>query len=126
MSSPGRTRNDRLALTAAALVTLGAAIPLVMMVNGAARLDIDYFWWTWPAIPAIWLPALLGARLSTRRPALGALLVGLAAAAGLTVFRKELALITFGPAWLIALYLYLDAGPGLTLLRRRTEPSPDR
>jgi hypothetical protein len=36
--------NDRLALTAAALATIGAAIPLFMMVNGATRLDIDYFW----------------------------------------------------------------------------------
>ncbi|MDP6606662.1 MAG: hypothetical protein QF664_10450 [Dehalococcoidia bacterium] len=50
---------------------------------------------------------------SKRRPALGALVIGLAAAAGLMVVREELALVTFGPAWLIALYLYLNAGTGL-------------
>ena len=99
----------RLAALAAALATLGAAAPLVMMVNGSVALGIDYHWWTWPAIPAAWTPAVLGAWLTARRPAAGAALLCLGAAAGLGLFRHEASVLTFGPAWLLGAYLYLDA-----------------
>ena len=81
-----------------------------MLVNSAATLGIDYHWWTWPAIPAAWAASLAGAWLSTRHPARGALLLALAAGAGMVFFRAEFGLLTFGPAWLLGLYLYLGAG----------------
>ncbi len=99
-----------LALAAAALVTLGAAVPLVMMLNGSIALGIDYKVWTWPAIPAVWTPALLGALVALRRPAAGALLLCVGAAAGVALFWREYGLLTFGPAWLIGAWLYIDAG----------------
>ena len=71
---------------AAVLVTVGAAVPLVMMVNGVIALDIDYRAWTWPAIPAVWAPALAGALLARRSQAAGALLLCLGAAAGVAIF----------------------------------------
>lgn len=103
-------RTARLALAAAAFGTAGALVPLVMMVNGVIVHDIDYFWWTWPAIPAVWTPLVLGAWLTRSRPLPGAMLITLAATAGLTVFRNELSLLTFGPVWLLGLALYLAAG----------------
>lgn len=101
----------RLPLAAAALATIGAAAPLVMMVNGALALGIDYHWWTWPAIPAAWGPCVAGAWLATRgRGAAGGLLLCLGAAFGLWFFRAELSLLSFGPAWLIGAYTYVQAG----------------
>ncbi len=109
-----------LPLIAAALVTLGAGIPLVMMVNGALALEIDYEAWTWPAIPAVWAPSIAGAWLAAKpqKTAAGALLLCLGAAAGAAIFWRELGLLTFGPAWLIGGWLYLDAGRRAGLLRR--------
>lgn len=104
---------------AAALVTAGAAIPLVMMVHGVIALDIEYQAWTWPAIPAVWAPALAGAWLARRSQAAGALLLCLGAAAGVAIFWRELGLLTFGPAWLIGGWLYLDAGHRAGFLRGR-------
>ena len=106
----------RLALAAAAFGTVGGLIPLVMMVNGVIVHDIDYFWWTWPAIPAVWAPLIFGAWLSRSRPLPGAMLITLAATAGLTIFRNELSWLTFGPAWLLGLTLYLTAGRDSGLL----------
>ncbi len=101
----------RLLLAAAALATAGAGLPLVMMVNGAVALGIDYHWWTWPAIPVAWAPCVAGAWLATRgRGAAGGLLLCLGAAFGLWFFRAELSLLSFGPAWLIGAYTYVQAG----------------
>ena len=111
-----------LPLIAAALVTAGAGIPLVMMVNGTLALEIDYQAWTWPAIPAVWTPAIAGAWLAARgrqTQAAGALLLCLGAAAGAAIFWRELGLLSFGPAWLIGGWLYLDAGRRAGLLRRQ-------
>ena len=119
-----RTANRRLtrrgaALAAAAFATLGAGVPLVMMVYGSIALGIDYLWWTWPAIPAVWAPSMLGAALAVRYGAPGAALLCLATAAGVGLFRNELGALTFGPAWLLSAYLYLDAGRRLGHLGRR-------
>lgn len=108
----------RLALAAAAFGTVGGLIPLVMMVNGVIVHDIDYFWWTWPAMPAVWAPLMLGAWLTRTRPLLGAMLITLSATAGLTIFRNELSWLSFGPAWLLGLALYLDAGRRSGLIGR--------
>ncbi len=111
--------NPRLAaLAAAAFATAGASVPLVMMVNGSIALGIDYQWWTWPAIPAAWAPAVLGAWLATRYGAPGVLLLCLGAAAGVGLFWRELGVLTFGPAWLLGAYLYLDAGRRLGHFQR--------
>jgi hypothetical protein len=118
LTSDPRAVSMLVPLLAAGLVTAGAAIPLVMMVNGSLALGIDYKWWTWPAIPAVWLPAMAGALLSTRRRAPGALLLVLASAAGVAVFRREYGLFTFGGAWLLGAYLYLEAGGGVWLAQR--------
>lgn len=98
------------AIAAAVLVTAGAAIPLTMMVYGSLALDIDYKWWTWPAIPAVWAPAVVGALLALRHQGSGALLLAIASAPGSVLFIHELGLLTFAPAWLLAAYLYFDAG----------------
>jgi hypothetical protein len=98
------------ALAAAMLVTVGAAIPLTMMVHGSLALDITYKWWTWPAIPAVWAPALAGALVAMRHQGSGAVLLAVAAAPGSVVFVHELGLFTFAPAWVLAAYLYFDAG----------------
>ena len=98
------------ALAAAAFATAGAAAPLGMMLNGSIALGIEYYWWTWPAIPAAWAPAVVGAWLTARRPAAGAALLCLGAAAGLGFFRHEASVLTFGPAWLLGAHLYVDAG----------------
>jgi hypothetical protein len=107
-----------LPLLAAVLATAGAAVPLVMMVNGAIALGVSYHWWTWPAIPAVWVPAVAGAWLARRAQAAGAMLLCLGAAGGVAVFWRELGLLTFGPAWLIGAWLYLDAGRRSGVLRR--------
>ncbi len=106
MSHPARVA----AVAAAVLVTAGAAIPLTLMVYGSLALDIDYKWWTWPAIPAVWAPAVAGALLALRHQGSGALLLALASAPGSVLFIHELGLFTFAPAWLLAAYLYFDAG----------------
>ncbi|HJM88228.1 MAG TPA: hypothetical protein QF624_01225 [Dehalococcoidia bacterium] len=103
-------QSDRLALAAAAIGTAGALIPLVMMIDGSLRHDIDYLWWTWPAIPAVWASLVLGAWLTRARPLVGSMLLTLAATAGVIAFREELGLLTFGSAWLLGVALYLDAG----------------
>ncbi len=75
---------SRLLPAAAVFATIGAGAPLVMMVNGAVALGIDYHWWTWPAIPLAWGACVAGAWLATRgRDAAGALLLCLGAAFGL-------------------------------------------
>ncbi len=114
------------AIVAAVLVTIGAAIPLTMMVYGSLALDIDYKWWTWPAIPAVWAPALAGALLALRHQGSGALLLAFAAAPGSVVFIHELGLLTFAPAWLLAAYLYLDAGRRRGLLTASRSSSAER
>lgn len=118
----------RAAQLAFVLATVGALVPLVMMVDGSLRLDIDYKWWTWPAIPAVWLPAIAGAVIALRHPTRGALLLGGATAIGVGVFWREYGALTFGLAWLLSLYIYVETG------RRRgyfsspldgTSPGPD-
>jgi hypothetical protein len=96
-----------LALT---LITLGALTPLTMMIYDSLAHDIVYYWWTWPAIPAAWLPAAAGALLMRRHEASGSLLLLLGASAGLALFWHEYAALTFGPIWLLAAYAYLDTG----------------
>lgn len=113
------------ALAAAAFATLGAAVPLVMMVHGSTALGIDYRWWTWPAIPAVWAPSVLGAALAVRYGAPGAALLCLGAAAGAGFFRNELGALTFGPAWLLGAYLYLDAGRRLGHLGHSGRGAPE-
>ena len=93
-----------------ALVTVGAAIPLVMMLNGVIAHDTSYARWTWAAIPAAWLPAAAGALLIPRRAATGALLVVIGAALGIAFFWQEYAVFTFAPAWLLGGWSYLDTG----------------
>ena len=100
----------RAAQLAFVLATAGALVPLVMMVDGSLRLDIAYKWWTWPAIPAVWLPAAAGAALALRHPTRGALLLGGATAIGVGVFWREYGALTFGPAWLLSLYIYVETG----------------
>lgn len=95
---------------ALALVTIGAAVPLTMMIHGSITAGIEYYWWTWPAIPAAWLPAVAGAILMRRHEATGSLLLLTGAGAGVALFWHEHAIATFGPAWLIGAYTYLDAG----------------
>ena len=97
-------------ILALALVTIGAGIPLVMMLHGSIVNGTDYVRWTWPAIPAAWLPAALGAALLTRREATGAMLLVLGAALGVAFFWEEWAAFTFAPAWLIGAWAYLDTG----------------
>jgi len=92
------------------LVTVGAAIPLVMMLYGSLVNDVDYLRWTWPAIPVAWGPAALGAMLLPRREATGAILLVIGSALGLAFFWQEWAVLTFGPAWVLGAWSYLDAG----------------
>lgn len=93
-----------------ALVTIGAAIPLVMMLNGVIADGTDYALWTWPAIPAAWLPAAAGALLIPRREATGAILLVIGAALGIAFFWQEYAVFTFAPAWALGAWSYLDTG----------------
>ena len=104
-SSRGRTR---VVILAAAISTVGAAIPLAMMLDGILFQNESYKLWTWPAIPAVWLACLCGVALSLRRPTLGPLLLAPAAAAGAWAFEPEHGLFTFGAVWLIAIALYLS------------------
>lgn len=115
-STPGATRRAWRPWAALVLVTAGALVPLTMMLHGSLVLDIDYHAWTWPAIPAAWAPAAAGALLARRRVATGAILLGVASAAGTAVFLRELGWLTFGAAWLLAAWLYLDAGRAAGLL----------
>ncbi len=109
---------------ALALVTGGALVPLTMMLHGSLVLGIDYHAWTWPAIPAAWAPAAAGALLARRRMAAGAIVLGVASAAGAALFLRELGWLTFGAAWLLAAWLYLDAGRTAGLLG--TAPGDER
>ena len=82
-----------------------------MVVTGAGALGIDAPGWTGPAIPVAWAPCVAGAWLAMRgRDAAGGLLLCLGAAFGLWFFRAELSLLSFGPAWLIGAYTYVQAG----------------
>ncbi len=90
------------------LATVGASIPLVMMVHGVVVEDLTYKAWTWPAIPAVWLGCLLGAGLALRYRTIGAVVLVGAAAAGAYAFEPEHGIFTFGGAWLIGLGLYLN------------------
>ncbi len=58
----------------------------------------------------MWAPAVAGALLALRHQGSGALLLALASAPGSVLFIHELGLFTFAPAWLLAAYLYFDAG----------------
>ena len=115
-NAPGAAHRAWLPWAALALVTAGALVPLTMMLHGALILDIDYHAWTWLAIPAAWAPAAAGALLARRRVAAGAVLLGVASAAGAAVFLRELGWLTFGAAWLLAAWIYLDAGRAAGLL----------
>ena len=98
----------RLVWLAAAIATLGVAIPLAMMLDGVLFQDQSYKLWTWPAIPAVWLVCLAAAALSRHRRVIGPFLLGWAATGGAWVFEPEHGLITFGAVWLIAIALYLS------------------
>lgn len=108
-NNPSRARRF-LPAVAFALVTVGAAIPLVMTLNGVIAHDTHYALWTWPAIPAAWLPAAAGALLIPRRAATGALLLVIGAALGIAFFWQEYAVLTFAPAWLLGAWRYLETG----------------
>jgi hypothetical protein len=86
-----------LARVALVLVTAGATIPLAMMLDGSLNHGIDYARWTWPAIPAAWVPGALGAVLLPRRAATGALLLVVGSALGVAFFWQEWAAFTFAP-----------------------------
>ena len=103
-----RRRRTGAVWLAGALATIGAAIPLVMMLDGVLLQDEVYKLWTWPAIPAVWLVCLSGAALSLRRWALGPLLLAVGAAGGAWAFEPEHGVFTFGAVWLIAIALYLS------------------
>lgn len=110
--APGDSFRDgtMVSLAALVLVTVGAAIPLVMMVDGSINHGIEYARWTWPAIPAAWVPAALGAVLLSRRVATGAMLLVVGSALGVAFFWQEWAVLTFAPAWVLGAWAYLDAG----------------
>lgn len=104
------SRPDVAAVTALVLVTVGAAIPLVMMLDGAMNHGVDYERWTWPAIPAAWVPSALGAVLLPRRAATGAMLLVVGSALGVAFFWREWAVLTFAPAWVLGGWSYLETG----------------
>ncbi len=87
--------------------TVGAAIPLGLMIHGALVQDLTYATWTWLAIPAVWIGCLVAGWLVTRHRSLGSLLLSAAAGAGAWAFEQEYGLYTFGAVWLIAMALYL-------------------
>ncbi|MCZ6545786.1 MAG: hypothetical protein O6913_08795 [Chloroflexi bacterium] len=87
--------------------TVGAAIPLGLMIHGALVKDLTYATWTWLAIPAVWIACLVASWLATRQRSLGSLLLSAAAGAGAWAFEQEYGLYTFGAVWLIAIALYL-------------------
>ena len=81
-------------------MTVGVVIPTVMMVNGAARLDITYHWWAWAGIPAIWAPAVLAAVLLRAAPGPWSAVLFLSSVFGGAFFWSEFGLYTFGPVCL--------------------------
>jgi hypothetical protein len=81
-----------------------------MMLGGSLNHGIEYERWTWPAIPAAWVPAALGAVLLPRWVATGALLLVEGSALGVAFFWREWAGFTFAPAWVLGAWAYLDAG----------------
>ena len=103
-SSRGRTR---VVFLAAGISTVGAAIPLGLMIHGAFVQDLIYATWIWLAIPAVWIGCLVASWLAIRHRSLGSLLLSAAAGAGAWAFEQEYGLYTFGAVWLIAMALYL-------------------
>ncbi len=105
-------RPTRAVALAMLLATVGASIPLAIMVHGVVVEDLTYKTWTWPAIPAVWIGCLLGGAIALRHRTAGAIVLVGAAAAGAYAFEPERGIFTFGLAWLIGLGLYVD-GTGL-------------
>ncbi len=97
-------------VVALVLVTVGAAIPLAMMLHGSIADGTNYARWTWPAIPVAWLPAAFGAVQLPRREATGSILLVVGSALGVAFFWQEWAALTFAPAWVIGAWGYLGAG----------------
>lgn len=100
------------------IATIGASIPLGIMVHGVLANDLTYKTWTWPAIPAIWLGCLLGGAITLRYRTMGSIVLVGAAAAGAYAFEPERGIFTFGLAWLIGIGLYIE---GTGLLRSSPE-----
>ena len=94
------------------ITTIGAAIPLGIMVHGVVVDGLTYKTWTWPAIPAVWLGWLLGGAITLRHRTIGSIVLVGATAAGAYVFEPERGIFTFGLAWLIGIGLYIE-GTGL-------------
>ena len=106
---PGTWRLSTLeaaSIVAAALVTIGVAIPTVMMVDGAVRLDITYHWWAWAGLPATLVPGAASALLLRAIPGLASLVLFLAGAFGVALFWPEYGAFTFGPVAVIAGLVY--------------------
>lgn len=99
---------------AIALVSAGSAVPLTMMVHGSVERGIDYHAWSWWAVPAVWAVVIVGALVSSRHAATGALIWSAAAAVGLGLFWQEFGLLTFGPLWLLGVLVYARAGQRLS------------
>ncbi len=97
----------RVAVVAVFLVSVGVGLPLVMMLNGALRLEIDYYTWTWWAIPAIWAPSVLAAAALPRWPGPASFALFLCSLAGLTVFWIEFGWLSFGPVALGSAAIYV-------------------
>jgi hypothetical protein len=94
---------------AAISAAIGAAIPAAMMMHGALVLEIDYWWWTWFAVPIAALATVGSAVLAGRRPLWGGLLLLVTAAPAATIFWRELGIATFGVAWLLGGWIYFAA-----------------
>ena len=69
--------------------TVGAAIPLGLMIDGAFFQDLIYATWIWLAIPAVWVGCMVACWLATRHRSLGSLLLSAAAGAGAWAFEQE-------------------------------------
>ena len=98
---------DLIAYFAAMLVTIGVGFPTVMMINGAIRLDITYYWWAWAGLPAIWLPAVAAALLLRTSTGPSSLVLFLASVFGIAFFWPEYGLFTYGPVCVLAALVYL-------------------
>lgn len=103
----GREQLIRVAMGAVFLVSIGVGVPLVMMLNGALRLEIDYYTWTWWTIPAIWAPSVLAAAALPRWPGPASFALFLGSLAGLTVFWMEFGWLSFGPVALGSAAIYV-------------------
>ena len=79
-----------------------------MMVNGALRLDVDYYTWSWWALPGVWLPSVAAAAAIPRWPAPASVALFLCAMGGLAVFLFEFGWLTFGPIALGSAAIYVN------------------